>query len=388
MWRALLLGLFLAALLPASATDAARRSYTHAAPRAQDSVRDPRKAAASKRKELRDQGVKTVRAKSPSDWPSKVPVPADMQLRALPPVDGIPGFLYESDNYIFRSPSELSPEGQRMIAELFECTYAANKAIGRVLPLPRTELPRTTHKYPVMLVRDEAAYREAGGPAGSAGVYMHTEQFPVINGAAQDAQPLTEANIAAERVLVPFSALGLDRNGRLAAKGPDISTHTLVHEITHQNFVFNRLPIALNEGWAEYVGYVPYIGTELDFDRGFSLIVHEAKRFEGTTALSFPFSLKEFLLMGQEEMYAYMQQGNASRNTYLLGCMLVAYYVHLDGARGIKAMREYMQARIEGEENEQAVNKLIEPHRNTKQLEKDFIRAWKAKGVKNLQFSR
>lgn len=359
-------------------------AYQNAAPKAKNGARDPKKAAAAKKKEMREQGVKNVRVKAPGDWPSRIPAPADMGLSEIPLQPGEKGCLYESDNYRFRTPGPLSPEGQKMIAELFECTYAANKAIGKVLPVPRTEIPRADKKYPVVLVRNMNEYQSTGGPSGSSGVYQHAERTPVINGVTQSVVKKTEDIIVQERVLVPYSSLGLDEQGRLSTKGKDINTHTLVHEITHQNFVLNNLPIALNEGWAEYVGYVPYIGTELDFDRGFSLIVHQAKKYADGGAMNFPFSLETFLTMDQNTMYGYMQQGQV--NTYLLGCMVIAYYVHLDGKRGIDAMREYMAATTDGTEPGEAVRKLITPHRNTKQLEKDFIRAWKSKGVKGLDF--
>lgn len=386
--RRMLLPLFLLFASVGSAAELAGvvQNYTYAAKVVKEPVRDAKKAAAGKKKELREQGVKNVRVKSPGDWPSRIPAPADMSLREVPLPPGEKGKLYESDNYRFRTPCALSPDGQKMIAQIFECTNAANTAIGKVLPVPRTELPRAEKKYPVELVRNERDYREAGGPAGSSGVYQHALRITVINGIPQTQGAKSEEMIGQERVLVPFSSLGLDEQGRLAPKGRDIDTHTLVHEITHQNFVLNSLPIALNEGWAEYVGYVPYIGTELDFDRGFSLILHQAKRLAGTSALEFPFSLESFLTMDQETMYGYMQQGNASRNTYLLSCMVVAYFVHLDGKKGIEALRTYMRKVADGTPNEEAVRELVASHRNTKQLEKDFIRAWKAKGVKNVSF--
>lgn len=375
----------LSGLAPASPAVVTRHE-SYAAKTAKEPTRDAKKAAASKKKELRDQGVKNVRVKSPGDWPSRIPAPADMTLREVPLPAGEKGKLYESDNYIFRTPCALSPEGQKMIAQIFECTNAANTAIGKVLPVPRTEVPRAQKKYPVELVRNESAYRSAGGPAGSSGVYQHGEQVAVINGVPQNQGPKREEMIVQERVLVPFTSLGLDEQGRLNTKGKDINTHTLVHEITHQNFVLNSLPIAFNEGWAEYVGYVPYIGTELDFDRGFSLILHQAKQNAGAGALAFPFSLEEFLTMDQDTMYGYMNQGSGSRNTYLLSCMVVAYFVHLDGKKGIEALRTYMRQVADGTPNEEAVRELVASHRNTKQLEKDFIRAWKAKGVKGISF--
>lgn len=333
-----------------------------------EKVRDPRKAARAMRKSLREEGVKKVRVKAPTQWPDKVPVPENTELKEAP--TGLPGFLYESNHYLFSSPVALSEAGQQMIGRLFECTYAANKAIAKVLPVPRAEEERSSQKYKVRLVRNMGEYYAAGGPKGSSGVFMHRRKV------VPEGQRLQESDIVVDFVLVPFGSLGLDANARM--EKADIDTHTLVHEITHQNFVLNNLPIWANEGWAEYAGYVPYVGEDLDFGHAFSLILHTAKSRAGTGALDYPFSLGDFFVMGQEEMYGYMPQG---KDTYLLAAMLVAFYVHLDGSRGLEAMRSYMGRMIEGDSPEEAARELIEPYKGEKKLQKAFIKAWKRKKV-------
>ena len=180
-----------------------------------------------------------------------------------------------------------------------------------------------------------------------------------------------------DKVMIPFPSLGIGANGSVVKE--DIDTHALVHELTHQQFLLNNLPIWANEGWAEYVGYVPYVGEDLDFDRGFSLILHAAKQRADRGALDFDFSLEDFFTMDQQTMYGYMPQG---KDTYMLSVMTVAFFVHLDGKKGVDAMKAYLQALIDGKPADEAAQELIKPHRSIARLQQDFIRAWKSKKVK------
>lgn len=334
--------------------------------------RDPRKAARAKKKALREEGVKSVRVKSPSGWPTQIPVPEEVELTELPAKPGAKGYYYESNCYRFCSPVKLSEATQHMVGRLFECTYAANMAIAEVLPVPRTSESREKKKFNINFARNMQDYYRMGGPQGSAGVFRHSKVV------AQDGAPrkLSEKDIVSDDVLVPFTSLGLDDNGRIVEE--DIDTHTLVHEITHQNFVLNNLPIWLNEGWAEYVGYVPYMGEELDFNRGFSIVLHEAKKRMDHEMLDYPFQFKVFFTMSQEDMYAHM---GTQKDTYMLSCMLVSFFVHLDGKRGVEALRAYMEDLIEGVPNEEALEKLTTPYKGMTGLERAFDRAWKRKKV-------
>lgn len=323
------------------------------------------KAAQQKRKELRDKGVRSVRAKSPSGWPDKIPVPDDTKL-----VKGEKQgqfFVYETNNYIFFTPVEIDENACDTVGRLFECAYAANKAVGEVLPVPRTEEDRTGKKYKVELWPTKQQYVQQGGPSTSSGVFMFS---------AHKGVPISAKTLATDKVMVPFESLGLSADGHVVKN--DIETHTLVHELTHQNFVFNNLPIWCNEGWAEYVGYVPYVGEDLDFTRCYAVILHKAKQQASVNALSFPFTLEEFLTMNQEQMYSYMGQG---KDTYTLAVMIITYYVHLDGKKGVEALKKYMQALLDGKSQDEAKEHLIAPHKNAKKLQKDFIKTWKSKKV-------
>ena len=334
-----------------------------------DKERNVRKAASRKKKELREMGVKSVRVKAPGDWPRKVAVPKGTELQEIPAPQGFAGHLYASNNYVYFSPVELKPSAQKTVSRLCECAFAANKAIAEVLPVPRPMVERGDRKFVVTLMPSMEEYRAAGGPQSSAGVFMGSYR--------QGAYPLKEEDVAMDQVMIPFESLGLNRSG--AVQKEDIDTHALVHELTHQQFLLNSLPIWANEGWAEYVGYVPYVGEDLDFDRGFSLILHTARERSGQGALDFDFTLEEFLTMDQQRMYACMPQG---KDTYTLSVMTVAFFVHLDGKRGIDAMKAYLRAILDGKSHEEAAGILVAPYRTPIRLQQAFTRAWKSKKVK------
>ena len=331
--------------------------------------RNVRKAASRKKKELREMGVKNVRVKSPGDWPRSVSVPKDTEVQEM--AGGAPGagFTYVSNNFAFVSRQKLQPEAQKTVARLCECAYAACKAIAEVLPVPRSSADRGEKKFIVELQPGMEEYYAAGGPTNSAGVFLGAYR--------KTGGPLKEADIAIDKVMIPFPSLGIGRSGKVERE--DIDTHALVHELTHQQFLLNSLPIWANEGWAEYVGYVPYVGEDLDFDRGFSLILHAARQRAERGALDFDFKLEEFFTMNQQTMYGYMPQG---KDTYMLSVMTVAFFVHLDGKKGVDAMKAYLQALLDGKSPEDAAQELIKPHRTTARLQQDFIRAWKSKKVK------
>lgn len=334
-----------------------------------EKARNVNKAASRKRKELREMGVKNVRVNNPGDWPRKVSVPKDTELQEMQLPPGQQGFAYASNNFVYISPVQLQPEAQKTVARLCECAYEANKAIGGVLPVPRSTAERGEKKFVVQLQPTMEAYFAAGGPRNSAGVFLGAIR--------KTGAPPTEGDIAMDKVMIPFPSVGIGRSGRVERE--DIDTHALVHELTHQQFLLNALPIWANEGWAEYVGYVPYVGEDLDFDRGFSLILHTAKQRAEQGALDFDFKLVDFFTMNQETMYGYMPRG---KDTYMLSVMTVAFFVHLDGKKGVEAMKAYLQALLDGKSPDEAAQELIKPYRSADLLEKKFIRAWKSKKVK------
>lgn len=363
----LLLGL-LVAIAPMQAFGDTPRETKRSSRATKEKARNVNKAASKKKKALREMGVKNVRVAAPGDWPRKVSVPKDTEVKDMGGAPGT-GYTYASNNFSFVSKTPLQPEAQKTVARLCECAYAASKAISEVLPVPRSAADRGDKKFMVELQPSMQEYYAAGGPTNSAGVFLGAYR--------KTGGPLKEEDIAMDKVLIPFPSLGLGRSGRV--ENEDIDTHALVHELTHQQFLLNSLPIWANEGWAEYVGYVPYVGEDLDFDRGFSLILHAAKQRAERGALDFDFKLEDFFTMDQQTMYGYMPQG---KDTYMLSVMTVAFFVHLDGKKGVEAMKAYLQALLDGTPPSEAYQELIKPHRTAARLQQDFIRAWKSKKVK------
>lgn len=316
---------------------------------------------------------------SPDRWPSKVPVPKNTRLKEISAKkSGLDGYTYETNNYRFNSQVEMDEEGQETIGRLFECAYAANKAIGRVLPVPRAKgNRRVKEKLVAFLYKNMAEYHNNGGPEGSAGVFSFRKmQSMGDSGTRRRRVSKSDESklVRDDMVKVPFESLGLSEEGHVVNK--EIDTHTLVHELTHQCFCLNNLPVWANEGWAEYVGYVPYEDEVLDFDKCFAVICENAKRKQ--MMLNFPFSLGDFLNMSQQEMYAHMR---GTSDTYMLATMCVTYFVHLNGRAGVKSMRNYMNALLKGESNEKALKKLYGRFKDPEKLQEDFVKSWAEHGV-------
>lgn len=335
-------------------------------------------AAAERNRRLKQMGVEGLDVASPDRWPTKVPVPQGTRLKEITGKKAEDGyFIYETNNYRFHSQVRLEDESQEKIGRLFECTYAANKAVGRVLPVPRAKGRRSADdKLEVYLYKNMAEYFANGGPKGSAGVFMSRRRvLPDGSGSARRITKSDEKDLIHEdMVKVPFDSLGVDESGKLVKD--DLNSHALVHELTHQCFCLNQLPIWANEGWAEYVGFVPYQFEVLDFDACFANVLYVAKQLK--TRLVYPFTLEEFLKMSQEEMYAHMEQGH---DTYMLSVMCVSYFVHLGGRPGVKAMRDYMTALLKGESEEKALRKLYGRLKTPEKLQKALVKAWEEQGV-------
>ena len=136
--------------------------------RTRSTRRNVGRAAQQRRRQLREQGVRNVRAQSPSGWPTKVPVPDETTLQEQPKQGQF--FVYETNNYIFYTPVQLDPNACETVGRLFECAFAANQAVGEVVPVPRTEADRSERKYRVDLWPTMAQYYQNGGPQNSAGI--------------------------------------------------------------------------------------------------------------------------------------------------------------------------------------------------------------------------
>lgn len=346
---------------PEKATRAQKKSESKLNPRT--------KSTGSKNKGISKAAVEEL--DSPDRWPTQVPVPRNMRLRDIKAKKGQEGFFYETNNFRFSSEVELSEESQKSIGRLFECAFAANRAVSRVLPLVRAKRNRTARtKLSAKLYADMASYVEAGGSEGSAGYFTYS--YRKQSGGRKF--KMKEKMIRRDSVMIPLVSLGISSEGKLEDKNVD--SHTLVHEITHQCNCLNQLPIWVNEGMSEYIAYVPYNGEVLDFDLCFKNIVAGAKMRK--RRLNFPFSLEEFFAMEQSEFYDYMRSG---KDTYYLSVLTVCYFIHLKERVGVKNFKAYLGRVYNGYNNENSMPYLHGRKRDKTLLQKDFIKAWEEQGV-------
>ncbi len=314
---------------------------------------------------------------SPNRWPTQIPAPRNTRLREITDRDDKKDGLtrYQTINFQFTSEVPLTEEAQESVGRLFETAYAAVVAMSKVLPIERATRKRPAkNKFRAGLYKNMASYYAAGGPPGSAGVFKHS---------SRKSPAVKESDIVSDVVMVPFDHLGLNTDGTIGTA--DIDSHTLVHEITHQFTCLNNLPVWANEGFSEYVGYIPYEDGVLDFDKSFEKVVSEGKRRQGSKGkIEYPFTLEDFFLMSKDEMYEYM--GNRV-DTYYLSLMCVTYFVHLADETGIRAFKAYLKDLLRGKDNvdEKILKKLYARKRTGDVVQADFIEAWAAQGV-NVSF--
>jgi len=341
--------------------------------------------AKSNKKQLRSKATKKKSAKSqtqqepdsPDRWPTQVPAPRNMRLKEVKAKKGDEGkFFYETNNFSFKSEVQLSEDAQESIGSLFECAFAANRAIARVLPLVRAKSNRTfRRKLKATLFADNASYLASGASEGSSGYFTYSFSRKSSNNRRK--VKLKEKMIRNDSVMIPLSSIGISAEGELESK--TVNSHTLVHEITHQCTCLNQLSIWANEGISEYVAYVPYDGKILDFDGCFKIIIAGAKRRQ--PVLNFPFSLEEFFMMDQQEFYKHMQSGS---DTYYLSVLCVSYFIHLQERIGVKNFKAYLSRLYKGYSYEKSLPYLYGRKRDRSILQKDFIKSWKEFGI-NIQ---
>lgn len=378
---------------------------------------DIKREGREKVRELKKSGARGRGLIFPKDWPTKVYVPkdtkavdlaakrkqqdemkrkAELYLKKKPseraeailaeePIEAeVDGFyIYETHHYRLMSQVKLSDEAAAVVGRLFECSYALSQAVALALPIARVEAKKsargnklseskTIEKLEGRIYKSKAAYVATGAPETTAGVFRYSAR---VTG-----ETLKEEDLVADAVHIPVESMGISSEGKVE-KGFD--SHTLVHEITHQLTVLNGLPIWANEGMSEYMGYIPYDGEVLDIKVCFANILSHVRLCAEYDRLNFPFSLKRFFLMSQQEMYTCMAQ---DIDTYALSAMCISYFIHLN-RKGLESYQAYMDALLEGTDNSKAIDLLLGDFKSFDELQDDFIEAWDKQGVQ-VQFAK
>jgi hypothetical protein len=298
---------------------------------------------------------------NPDKWPEIIPGPKDFKLKELKAKkDNAGKTIYQTKHFKFVCDTPLDDDAQEAVGMLYESTWTAIRA----MPLPITRVRRQSYLFDAVLAKDMASYRAAGGPDGSSGVF--TAQTAITG------RKLRENDIMVDRTIVPYSGLGMSADGKLT--GNKIKHHVLAHEITHQMTVGLFHDITwINEGFADYVGYIPYDDKQFDFSGAFKAIVAAGKHY---SPMKLPFTFERFLTMERDEFYD-RSGGNGHRN-YTIATLCVAFFFHLDGKDGIRNFTDYMNTLAKKGKN--PLKQLLDK-RTLSDLETAFTKAWQDHGI-------
>ncbi|MEM7011968.1 MAG: hypothetical protein AAF585_10840 [Verrucomicrobiota bacterium] len=249
-------------------------------------------------------------------------------------------YVYTTPNYEFRCDVELQQSLIKEYSLAFEGTYYA---IAN-LPLGLNPTPPET-RFVVRLFKERSAYLEAGGPQGSAGVYL----------------------LKSREILVPMESLGVQEVGRrVAIDRRKYDSGTLIHEITHQVMYewLEALPVWFVEGIAEYMSAVPFDDARFDFRK-----IHEGikdhleteyrtgKTNKGIYMVDVAHPEQLMSMTHQQWSNAVSSAGSNASINYCSAMMLIYYYIHLDGAGDGSSMVAYMhQAREKQTELKSYIN--------------------------------
>lgn len=242
-------------------------------------------------------------------------------------------YLYTTPSFEFRCDVELQDSLIKEYSLVFEGTYYA---IAN-LPLGLNPTP-PENRFVVRLFKERSSYLNAGGPQGSAGVYM----------------------VKNREILVPMESLGVRSVGRrVAIDRKNYDSGTLVHEITHQVMYewLEALPVWFVEGIAEYMSAVPFDDARFDFrniHEGLAEHLENEYRVEKTTKGEYLVDIappEQLMAMSHQQWAAAVAAGQNASTNYRSALMLVYYFIHLDGAGDGAPIVAYMhQAR--GKQNE------------------------------------
>ncbi len=295
-----------------------------------------------------------------ASWPMDVRYSGDPQIRTVTEDEENRKFVYESANFRFVSNVRLSQQVVRSFSVMFECTHD----YCRALPLAISGGTKTDGRFQILLFETKEDYVKAGGPPESAGVFVS----------------------GLNAVMVPLENLGLKKVGSGYMLDRDASNRTIIHELTHQLTPEAYWKGGANgwffEGLAEYVAATPYrsgcFRVKSNFSDILEYITGYAKMDNLGRSMGREFKappLKDFMLMGYEEFL-----GRNANFNYGFGLMLTTYFFHLDGKGDASRVKAFLKALRAGVSGERALDALLDG-RAFEQLQEEFIKAWKRKGV-------
>lgn len=166
-------------------------------------------------------------------WPETVSQP-EIKLTGGKSKDG--SFVFNSPHYQFDSDAEVS------VAVMNDFATVAEGTLRLIYSLPLHFAPLESRSFGARICQSRTTYERAGGPPGSAGVFLM-------------------GNMSGQGVLlVPFESLGIEKFAGHNTKSYDYHSTVLIHEMAHQTTaeLLPLMPKWVAEGLAEYAGNMIY----------------------------------------------------------------------------------------------------------------------------------
>ena len=295
-------------------------------------------------------------------WPGIVSAPGPLEVSDLSEAEGGKRFVYHSPHYEFVCDVELKRSLVKRLAVLFE----ASREYCRQLPISskKAHVAGIKHRNRILLFETKEGYMKAGGPPGSAGVYIGGKDI----------------------IMVPMTSLGVKKVGSSYSIDYDRENKTLPHELTHQltdHYYFRSGARGwFSEGLAEYVGVTPYRSGSFNVKKALTAIRDYATGFgrngKGGRALGDEISapdLKSYML---QSYGAFVGNGNFN---YGMGLLITTYFFHFDRGGDRVAIAAFLKALREGKEGEEALEALRQG-RSWDDMEDQISAGWRGRGIR------
>jgi len=292
-------------------------------------------------------------------WPERVTFEGDPEITTVEENREENRYIYESANYRYNCDVRLSKSVVKGFAVMFEATHQ----FVRELPLSVNGGRKSEGKYQIILMETQEAYHKAGGPAGSAGVFIGGKNI----------------------VMVPLTSLGVRAVGNRYILDRDKSSKTLPHELTHQ-LTPDRYYAPGSMGWfteglAEYIAVSPYRSGSFNVKTNFSAIVEYVtaygKKDNGGRAIGTDIKLGPLRSWMMQPYSSFT--GNAQIN-YGCGLLITNYFFHMDREEDAARIKKFLQALNAGKKGDEALNVLLDGQ-TWEQLEADIAKAYSRRGV-------
>jgi len=271
-------------------------------------------------------------------WPSSVYGPSSPKVSMNQKESKLRHYVFESDHYRFISDQKLSPVTVAKFATLFETTYSFNMAIPLNVP---GRYRKKGHRFTVYLVGSYEKYVRAGGPVGSAGVYMSKQQF----------------------VVVPLVSLGVQKRGSrwIYLKGGE--NMVLVHELTHQLMDGELQAAWYIEGSAEYIATTRYTHAAFHIYGGkqqvFNAVISKkASKIRISRNIGQRVKLQK-LKSFMNLTYAQFSRKELANQNYGIALLLTYYFYHIDASGNGHNIKNYIKAIQRGASEPTAQKQLL-----------------------------